>query len=188
MRYLFHRTTRLSSQEFQFTWFHVRSRRIFDKKPTQGIVCFANSFVLKKVTANQNYRANLQYTLNELIYEEIWRRVLSFLSRCLTVPDDRVALWWHSWLFLRLPSRCVRYNNRRSELPSTQLLCVILLILQLVSTSEGYLQASCVKYIKGIVYNYIQPLYAIVHHSFYVLYTIGLKITLWGRNTLQNGR
>jgi cytochrome c biogenesis factor len=50
-------------------------------------------------------------------------------------------------------------NNRRSEMLSTQLLCVISLILQLVSTSEGHLQASSIKYIKGIVYNCTQPLY-----------------------------
>ena len=47
------------------------------------------------------------------------------------------------------------YFNKIYKLPSTQLVNVMSLIWQHVSTSEGHLQASSIKYIKGIVYNCI---------------------------------
>ena len=48
---------------------------------------------------------------------------------------------------LLLSSHCVRYNHKISKLPSTQIVSVMALIWQLVSTSEGHLQASSKKYI-----------------------------------------
>jgi hypothetical protein len=47
-------------------------------------------------------------------------------------------------------------QQKRNKLPSTQLVSVISLIWQHVSTSEGHLQASNTKYIKGILYNFIK--------------------------------
>jgi hypothetical protein len=37
----------------------------------EGSICFATSFVLKKIIANQNYCANLQNTLNELCKDDV---------------------------------------------------------------------------------------------------------------------
>ena len=51
---------------------------------------------------------------------------------------------------LRLLSLCVRQHNKTNILPSTQLQSVMSSIWQHVSTSQGYLQASSIKYIKGI--------------------------------------
>jgi hypothetical protein len=68
-----------------------------------------------------------------------------------------VALIYGSRLVIfTLSSGCVRYDNKRNKWPSTQLITVISLIWQHVSTSEGHLQASSKKYIKGIVYNFIK--------------------------------
>jgi hypothetical protein len=58
--------------------------------------------------------------------------------------------------FLRFVIRCVRYNNKRNKLPPTQLVSVVPLIWQHVSTSQGHLQASSIRYTKGIVYNCIK--------------------------------
>ena len=49
---------------------------------------------------------------------------------------------------------------------------------QYVSTSEGNIQASGVKYIKGVTYAIITIVYISVH----VVYTAGLNVTLWSRN------
>jgi hypothetical protein len=53
-------------------------------------------------------------------------------------------------LTLFVSSGCVGYKNEGNKLPSKQLLSVIPLIWQYVSTSEGPLQASSIKYIKEL--------------------------------------
>jgi len=62
---------------------------------------------------------------------------VSFLYMCLTVPHDRVSLRWNIWLFLRLSSRCVRYN-RRSELPPSLILSVISLLIYSMVQSPSW--------------------------------------------------
>ena len=77
-------------------------------------------------------------------------------------------------------------------MPSTQLVSVMSVIWQHVSTSEGHLQASSINNIKGIVYNcqsniyfikllncdLISKLNTIVHNLFCVFCSPGLKMTL----------
>jgi len=59
-------------------------------------------------------------------------------------------------------------------MPLTQLICVKSEMRQYVSTSEGNIQASGVKYIKGVTYAIITIVYISVH----VVYTAGLNVTL----------
>jgi hypothetical protein len=47
----------------------------------------------------------------------------------------------------------ITFNNKRNKFTSTQLVSVLSLILQHVSTSEGHTQSSSIKYVKGIVYS-----------------------------------
>jgi hypothetical protein len=49
---------------------------------------------------------------------------------------------------------------------------------QHISASEGNLQASSIKYVKGILYNCKSKLNIIVHNSFYEFYTTCLNMTL----------
>jgi hypothetical protein len=74
----------------------------------------------------------------------------AFMHSCGWCPES-IMINIRNIFFLHFLSRCVRYNNRRNKLPSTQLVSVISLIWQRVSTSEGHLQVSSIKYIKGIV-------------------------------------
>ena len=55
--------------------------------------------------------------------------------------------------FLLLSSLYVSYNYNRYKLPSTHLVSVICLTWQHLLTSGGHLQASSIKYIKGISYS-----------------------------------
>jgi hypothetical protein len=55
--------------------------------------------------------------------------------------------------FIFFLSSCVEYNKEGNKLPSTQLVSVIPLISQYLSTSEGRLQTSSIKYIKGVLSN-----------------------------------
>jgi len=55
-----------------------------------------------------------------------------------------------------LSSIWVRYHNDDDKVPSAQLESVTSLIWQHVSTSKGLLQASSIKYTKGIYNNFIQ--------------------------------
>lgn len=57
--------------------------------------------------------------------------------------------------FLRLSSRCVRYNYKRNKFPSEHLPSVVCLTGQHLSTSGGHLQANSIKYMKVITYNCI---------------------------------
>ena len=80
-------------------------------------------------------------------------------------------------------------NVTRSKLTvTTQLSDVTFLMWQHVSTSKVHIHISGIKYIKGIVYKTLKELYKMVYNSFYVFYTTGLKVTLWGRNTLPHYR
>jgi len=53
-------------------------------------------------------------------------------------------------------------------------MCIISEMWQCVWTSEGNIQVSGVKYIKGVIYIII----TIVYISFHVFYTAGLKVNL----------
>jgi len=83
-------------------------------------------------------------------------------------------------------------DNKWNKLPSAQLVSVIPSIWQHVSTPDGHLQASSIKYIKGSVDSCIQMLaISFIHNiqnSFNIFCTTGLRLTVWGPNMLPNWR
>jgi len=82
-------------------------------------------------------------------------------------------------------------NNKRNKISSTKAVSLIKLVWQHVSTSDGSLEASGMKHSVGTVCYIINfwndsKLNSAAHSSFYVFYTTGLKMSLWGENILPN--